>query len=323
MCLSNEVFINPFTDFGFKRIFGSEESKPLLISFLNDLLPLKCKIESITFKSTEKFGTTSEDRKAIYDLYCIDENKNEFIVELQRAEQKFFIDRALYYTTFPIQEQATRGSWNFELKPIYFVGILNFKVDEFKDDNYVHYCQIMDTNTKAKVSEKLNFIYIEIPKFKKSKEELSKHLEYWLYFFREVNKLKEIPKEFKGDILEDAFKRAEFLKLSKEQQHNYHINLKYYRDYINTLDTALERGIEKGIKRGIEKGEKIGLEKGIKKGEKIGIEKGEKIGIEKGIKEGEKQKAINIAKNLLKQNIDLNVIVISTGLSIEEIKELI
>ena len=294
MCLSNEIFINPFTDFGFKRIFGEEESKPFLISFLNDLLPIKDKIKSITFQNTEQFGATAEDRKAIYDLYCIDEKGRDFIVELQRAEQRFFIDRALYYTTFPIQAQATRGVWNFQLKPIYFIGILNFEVNEFKDDdNYIHYCQIMDINKKNIVSEKLNFIYIEVPKFKKTKKELSKHLEWWLYYLRDLNKLREIPKEIEGDIIEQAFKRAEFLKLSSQEQHNYHINLKHFRDWVNTLDTALWKGEQKGI------------------------EKGKK----EGIKEGEKQKAIEIAKNLL-DILDIEIISLKTGLSVEEIKNL-
>ena len=295
MCLSNEVFINPFTDFGFKRIFGEEESKPFLISFLNDLLPIKDKIKSITFQNTEQFGATAEDRKAIYDLYCIDEKGRDFIVELQRAEQRFFIDRALYYTTFPIQAQATRGVWNFQLKPIYFIGILNFEVNEFRDDdNYIHYCQIMDINKKNIVSEKLNFIYIEIPKFKKKKEELSKHLEWWLYYLRDLNKLREIPKEIEGDIIEQAFKRAEFLKLSNQEQHNYHINLKHFRDWVNTLDTALWKGEQKGI------------------------EKGKK----EGIKEGEKQAKIEIAKRLIVKNLDIDTISDLTSLSVEEIKNL-
>ena len=290
MCLSNEVFINPFTDFGFKRIFGEEESKPFLISFLNDLLPIKDKIKSITFQNTEQFGASPEDRKAIFDLYCVDESGRDFIVELQRAEQRFFIDRALYYTTFPIQTQANRGVWNFELKPIYFIGILNFEVNEFKnDDNYIHYCQIMDIDKKSIVSEKLNFIYIEIPKFKKTKEELSKHLEWWLYYLRDLNELTEIPKEIEGDIIEDAFKRAEFLKLSNQEQHNYHINLKHFRDWVNTLDTALWKGEQKGKKE--------------------------------GIKEGEKQAKIEIARNLL-DILDIETISLKTGLSVEEIQNL-
>jgi predicted transposase/invertase (TIGR01784 family) len=152
----------------------------------------------------------------------------------------------------------------------------------------------MDIDTKSSISNKLNFIYIEIPKFKKKREELSKHLEYWLYFFRELNRLREIPEEFKGDILEDAFKRAEFLKLSSQEQHNYHINLKHYRDLVNSLDTALERGFEKGVEKGIEK----------------------------GIKEGKKVEKIEIAKKLLSAKIDIDTIILSTSLSKEEIENL-
>ena len=115
------TFINPFTDFGFKKIFGSEESKPLLISFLNDLLPIKDKIVSLEFKNIEKLGMLEEDRRAIFDIYCRDEKNQEFIVELQRAKQEHFQDRAAYYASFLIQDQAKKGRWDFELTPIYFI----------------------------------------------------------------------------------------------------------------------------------------------------------------------------------------------------------
>jgi predicted transposase/invertase (TIGR01784 family) len=303
MCLCHEVFIHPFTDFGFKKIFGEEESKPFLISFLNDLLPIDDKIVTIEFHNIEKIGASIEDRKAVYDLFCKDEKGNTFIVELQRGTQKHFIDRAHYYMTFPIQEQATRGVWNFELTPIYFIGILNFEVDIFKgDDNYVHYCQLTDNHTKKIIDEKLNYIYIEIPKFKKTEEELSKHLDYWLYFFKELNTLKEVPKKLKNDIVAKAFDKAKFINLSSEEQTKYHLNLKYYRDYINTLDTALEQGYERGMEKGLEKG----------------IEKG----LEKGMQQGKLQEKLQIAKNLLLVDIDLETISKSTGLTIEQIKDI-
>ena len=122
------TFINPFTDFGFKKIFGSEESKPLLISFLNDLLPIENKIVSLEFKNIEKLGMLEEDRRAIFDIYCRDEKNQEFIVELQRAKQAHFQDRAAYYASFLIQDQAKKGKWDFELTPIYFIGILDFSL---------------------------------------------------------------------------------------------------------------------------------------------------------------------------------------------------
>ncbi len=121
-----QTYIDPFTDFGFKRIFGSEESKPLLISFLNDLLPIEDKIVSLKFNKNEYAGMLKEDRKAIFDINCTDEKNNIFIVELQRAGQTYFQDRALYYTSFPIQEQATRGQLEFPTNPYLFCRYSQF-----------------------------------------------------------------------------------------------------------------------------------------------------------------------------------------------------
>ncbi len=291
MCLSNEVFIDPLTDFGFKRLFGEEESKPFLISFLNDLLPIEDKIASVEYKNLEKLGATPADRKAVYDIYCVDTKDKEFIVELQRASQRFFIDRALYYITFPIQEQAIRGKWDFALSPVYFVGILNFEVETFGSQNYIHYCQIKD-ETNQVISNNLNLIYIELPKFKKAYQELSQHLEYWIYFFKESNTLYEIPEKFKDDILEEAFVRSKFLNLSSTDQTLYHRELKYLRDYYNTIDTALWRGENKGREEGRKE----------------------------GIKEGEKKAKIEIAKSLI-GILEIEMIAQKTGLSIEAIKQ--
>ncbi|RYE27184.1 MAG: Rpn family recombination-promoting nuclease/putative transposase, partial [Sphingobacteriaceae bacterium] len=109
-------YINPFTDFGFKKIFGEEASKPLLIDFLNALLPIQHKIANLSFKNTEQLGQTDLDRKAIYDIYCETDKGEKFIVELQKAKQNYFIERTVYYSTFPIREQAEKGEWNYNLK---------------------------------------------------------------------------------------------------------------------------------------------------------------------------------------------------------------
>ncbi|MET3047314.1 Rpn family recombination-promoting nuclease/putative transposase, partial [Flavobacterium covae] len=105
-------YINPFTDFGFKKIFGEEASKNLLIDFLNTLLPEHDQIKELSFKNTEQLGITDLDRKAIYDIYCQNEKGEKFIVELQKAKQNFFKERTIYYATFPIREQAEKGEWN-------------------------------------------------------------------------------------------------------------------------------------------------------------------------------------------------------------------
>jgi len=244
MCIY-EKYINPFTDFGFKKIFGDQEDTELLESLINDILGLEGekRIEEIIFKNGELLPDSPEDRKAIFDLYCTDKKGNEFIVELQKVHQEHFQSRALYYTTFPIQEQAIRGKWDFSLTPIYFIGLLNFEVNKFSDNsNYLHHGKITDIKTKDVMYENLNMIYVEIPKLKKTKEELSNHLEWWLYTLQNLNQLQEVPPRLKGDVIEKAFDKAEFLKLPKGEQDKYHKNLKVYRDLINSIDTAHAEG---------------------------------------------------------------------------------
>ena len=123
-------YLNPFTDFGFKKIFGEEASKPLLIDFLNALLPQTDKIVDLSFKNNEQLGQTELDRKAIYDIFCENEKGKKFIVELQKAKQNYFKERTIYYSTFPIREQAEKGEWNYNLKAIYCIGILDFTFDK-------------------------------------------------------------------------------------------------------------------------------------------------------------------------------------------------
>ena len=122
-----EKYINPFTDYGFKRLFGEEPNKELLLDFLNELLrEEQGQITSLTYLKNENLGSSDVDRKAIFDIYCENERGEKFIVELQKTKQNFFKDRTVYYATFPIREQARRADWNFELKAVYTVAILDF-----------------------------------------------------------------------------------------------------------------------------------------------------------------------------------------------------
>jgi len=248
MCVY-EKYINPFTDYGFKKIFGDPNDTSLLQSLINDILGFEDedKIATIIFKNGELLPDSPEDRKAIFDLYCTDEKGQDFIVELQKVHQEHFQSRALYYTTFPIQEQAIRGKWNFSLTPIYFIGLLNFEVNKFQDSQeFLHHGKITDIKTKDVMYENLNMIYVEIPKLKKTKEELSNHLEWWLYTLQNLNQLQEVPTRLKGDVIEKVFDKAEFINLPKVEQDKYHKNLKVYRDLLNSIDTAHAEGKVEG-----------------------------------------------------------------------------
>ena len=146
-------YINPYTDFGFKKIFGEEASKPQLIDFLNSLLPEKDKIVTLTFKNNEQLGTAELDRKAIYDIYCENEKGEKFIVELQKAKQNYFKERTIYYSTFPIREQAEKGEWNYNLTAVYCIGILDFTFDDYETEiersEYLHTIKLKNQNGKV------------------------------------------------------------------------------------------------------------------------------------------------------------------------------
>jgi len=172
-----EKYINPFTDYGFKRLFGEEPNKDLLLDFLNELLKEEQgKITELKYLKNENLATTELNRKAIFDLYCTNEKGEKFIVELQKTKQKFFKDRTIYYSTFPIREQAVIGSdWNFELKKVYTIAILDFVFDEDENEpNKFRYdVKLTEQETKEVFYDKLTFIYLEMPKFNKKIEELN------------------------------------------------------------------------------------------------------------------------------------------------------
>ena len=243
-----DKYIDPFTDFGFKRIFGSEENKHLLISFLNDLLDIDDNIVNLEYRNLEKMGLNILDRKAIFDVYCTDTKGNSFIVELQRSKQKYFKDRSVYYTTFPIQEQSNKGDWDYSLKKIFFVGILDFCID---DKEYLTTVQLKDDAGEV-FYDKLKYYYIQMPNFKKQEKELSNHLEYWLYYLKHLADSQEIPKVLAHDeLITEAFGVAEFLALSKDQQFAYQLDLKHRLDYKNVMDYAKEEAEKKGEKMGV------------------------------------------------------------------------
>ena len=123
-------FINPFTDFGFKFLFGREVEKELLIDFLNDLLVGEHVITDIRFLNNEQPPEVKTERGLIYDIYCVTDTGERIIVEMQNREQPYFKDRALFYLSRAITQQAKRGVWNFQLDAVYGVFFMNFVMDK-------------------------------------------------------------------------------------------------------------------------------------------------------------------------------------------------
>ena len=160
-------YVNPYTDFGFKKLFGTEMNKELLISFINSLLSDKEQIRDLTYLNTENLGISEADRKAVFDVYCETDSGEKILVEMQLGQQLFFKERSLYYASFPIQQQGKRGDWNYQLKAVYVIAILNFVFDHIHDGYFHHEVQLTDNKTREVFYDKLTFIYLEMPKFNK------------------------------------------------------------------------------------------------------------------------------------------------------------
>lgn len=275
-------YVNPYTDFGFKWLFGTEVNKDLLIGFLNALLQRESPIKDITYKNVEKLGDTQESRRAVFDVYCESENGDLFIVEMQREIQDYFVDRSIYYASFPIRDQAIRGEkWDFNLKAVYTVGILDFKFDD-EDDNYRHEVKLVDTTTEKVFYDKLTFVYLEMPKFNKEIAECDTLLDKWMFVLKNMTRLLERPVELQQRVFDKLFKTAEVANFDETQRAQYEESLKVYRDWNNVMTTR----------------------------EKISHDK------------GRDERTIEIAANLKQIGLPLEQITRATGLTAEEIAKL-
>ena len=302
-------YISLLTDFGFKRIFGTALNKELLICFLNSLFDGKQVVKDVKYLNNEHLGDVYVSRKAIFDVYCEGENGEKFIVEMQNAYQEFFKDRSLFYSTFPIREQAVKGSdWDFKLSHVYTVALLNFDMKEeaFDQEAICHYVKLCDTTTHKVFYEKLDFIYVEIAKFEKTEEELVTLYDKWLYVLKNLSTLNNRPKALRDKVFDRLFEEAEIARFTPRELREYEDSRKAYRDLKNSLDTALRQGHAKGLEEGHAKG----------------LEEGRAEGLAEGRAEGRAEGMIEMAKNLKSLGVDVKTIIQASGLAEDQIEQL-
>ena len=265
--ITGTKYLNLLTDWGFKAIFANEKNKDLLVDFLNELIIREDKIVDLTYRPTEQLGAEEQDRKAIFDIYCKTDKDEYCIVELQKVRQAYFKDRSIYYSTFPIQEQAVKGNWNYELHPVYTVAILDFTLfNETEEDKkrYREEVKLMRTSTKTVFYDKLSFIYVELPKFVKNVDELRTNFDRWMYLLKSLPTLQDRPKEIQGKTFDKLFKMAEINKLTPQEMKDYNKSILEYSDVRDAANYAREEGLEEGFKYGKEEGVREGKEDGIK-----------------------------------------------------------
>lgn len=207
-----EGYASLTNDYMFKRIFGSEECKDILIAFLNRIVG-NGEITDVVFLNTEHLGSTADDRKAVFDISVRTQLGEEYIVEMQLAQQACFRDRALFYTGYPVIHQAERAKekyidahgdpagfrWDFNLKPVRFIGVVNFSMkhgEGWSSGRYHSSYRLHEDETGELLHDKLQFIFLELARFNKTEQELDGYYYKWMYLFKNMNSLKRRPDVF-------------------------------------------------------------------------------------------------------------------------------
>lgn len=300
-------FLDPKNDVAFKKVFGSEEHKDILIHFINDILELKGndQIEDVTFLSPIQDPDIASKKQSIVDVLCRDKNGVQIIVEMQVAPNKGFEKRAQYYASKAYSRQLNKGSGEdgqyANLKEVIFIAISNTIIFKDKKD-YKSDHVILDKKTYEHDLRDFSFTFIELPKFKKDNiSDLENIVEKWCYFFKyaEDTHEKELANLVNSDlVIEKAYEALNKFNWSEMELIAYDEEIKRIMDNRAAMDYQIDLATEKGMKKGMEQG------------------------IEQGIEKGKKEERIAIVTEMLAEGDSLEKISRITKLSLEQIKKI-
>ena len=283
-------FINPFTDWGFKRIFGQEVNKELLISFLNELFAGEHVIRDIKFRDKEMLGETKDSKSIVFDIFCDTDDGKHIIVEMQNSSMKHYIDRSVYYLARAVTEQGVVGDWDYSLSPVYIISFLNFKPNDGILEKFRINAGLIDKELEKPLTPKLRLIYLVLPYFNKDVEECENNFDCWIYLLKNMNTLERMPFIAQNAVFRKLAQITDITTLSKAEREKYDYSLKNMRDYIATYNTAVEKGHAEGYAE--------------------------------GEVEGALKKARDSAQKMKAKGFDFSLISEITNLSINEIKKL-
>lgn len=295
-------YIDLMTDFAFKRVFGTEPNRDLLIAFLNEIFRGRRQIRDLIYNKSEYTGDTIYEGTAIFDLLCTGNDGERFIIEVQRGKQKNFKQRALFYTSRLISEQAPRGNragWGYNLTGVYLVALLeDFALQDSPEAHYIHDIYLCNRENGKIFYEGLGYTYIELLKFVKTDVQLETELDKWLFILKNMSKMDKIPAYMRKPIFEKLFCIAEYSNLTKGEKMAYDQNMKYKWDNENVREYAIEEAMNRGL------------------------EEGKQEGLRQGVQQGELKSQRDIARNIKHTGLAIGDIAKLTGLSIEEIQKL-
>ena len=249
-------YINPFTDVGFKRIFGQELSKPLLLDFLNSLFEGEKHIVNLTFLDKEQPALFEEDRSLIYDIYCETDEGEHIIVEMQNKSQPFFKNRSIYYISESIARQGERGSsWKYEIDSVCLVAFLNFTPMDFKKQFRTDVV-LAEKGTLEPFSDKLRMIFLQLPLFVKEADECESQVERWIYLLKNMETLSRLPWAAQSAVFKKLESIADVGAMTRDERLKYDVALKKYRDTISVFEGARLEGHEQGLLEGRAEGQR-------------------------------------------------------------------
>ena len=287
-------YINPLTDYGFKKIFSDKE---VMTAFLTDLLEPESPIADIIFLDKDMNADTEYERGIIYDLRCKTEDGGEFIVEMQNKSQLHFSDRILYYLSrsFSNQERKGDSEWDYELKPVYGIFFLNFHLRDFIP-NAVRTVQLKVKETGELFTDKMRAYTLELAGYRtKSEDDCKTKIDYWLYNLVNMETMnRNIPFQSQQPIFGKVGGIAELVHMTAEERSRYNISLDSYRTNLSAMKNERAEGRKEG----------------------------EAIGMQKGRAEGHTEAILSTAKKMKGMGLELDIISHATGLSIEEIEKL-
>ena len=287
-------YINPFTDVGFKRIFGQELSKPLLLDFLNSLFEGEKHIVNLTFLDKEQPALFEEDRSLIYDIYCETDEGEHIIVEMQNKSQPFFKNRSIYYISESIARQGERGSsWKYEIDSVCLVAFLNFTPMDFKKQFRTDVV-LAEKGSLEQFSDKLRMIFLQLPLFVKEADECESQVERWIYLLKNMETLSRLPWAAQSAVFKKLESIADVGAMTRDERLKYDVALKKYRDTISVFEGARLEGHEQGLLEGRAEGRA----------------------------EGQRDEKVENARKMKAHGLSLELIAEITGLTTDEVSNL-
>lgn len=251
--MEESKYLDPYTDTGFKRVFGREETKELLIDFLNELFADKQDFDpvvDVAYLDKEKVEDEDKPKTIIYDVFCTCQNGRRFIVEMQQKAQPHFKERSVFYVSQAVCEQAIKGSsWNYAALPVYGVFFLNFKMPDLEPKVKVS-ISLRDDETGKLFSSLTRYEFIQLPYFKKKEDECESGFDKWIYVLNNLKDMDAIPFTREKKIFNKLKEVRDLSGMTPEERIKYRHELKAMRDLNAAFEYAIDEGHAKGHAEG-------------------------------------------------------------------------